>query len=182
MLSDDMEDIIEMGISGDIIADWETGVFTDNFDGYWFSLPDGQPLAVYIVGEYDGYDIYTSPVIINGEETNLRITHDYENGYVTIDGVWDGIDENGMAARTVYELSEGDSITPIYYSYAVNSDDESYYYGDEYIFDGEPEIYFDMLYDGEYLYGFSIDDIYGNYFITDFVNFTVDGEDIYYSE
>ena len=182
MLSDDMEDIIEMGISGDIIADWETGVFTDNFDGYWFSLPDGQPLAVYIVGEYDGYDIYTSPVIINGEETNLRITHDYENGYVTIDGVWDGIDENGMAARTVYELSEGDSITPIYYSYAVNSDDESYYCGDEYIFDGEPEIYFDMLYDGEYLYGFSIDDIYGNYFITDFVNFTVDGEDIYYSE
>ena len=182
MLSDDMEDIIEMGISGDMIADWETGVFTDNFDGYWFSLPDGQPLAVYIVGEYDGYDIYTSPVIINGEETNLRITHDYENGYVTIDGVWDGIDENGMAARTVYELSEGDSITPIYYSYAVNSDDESYYCGDEYIFDGEPEIYFDMLYDGEYLYGFSIDDIYGNYFITDFVNFTVDGEDIYYSE
>lgn len=182
MLSDDMEDIIEMGISGDIIADWETGVFTDNFDGYWFSLPDGQPLAVYIVGEYDGYDIYTSPVIINGEETNLRITHDYENGYVTIDGVWDGIDENGMAARTVYELSEGDSITPIYYSYAINSDDESYYYGSEYIFDGEPEIYFDMLYDGEYLYGFNIDDIYGNYFITDFVNFTVDGGDIYYTE
>lgn len=182
MLSDDMADIIEMGISGDIISDWENGVFTDNFDGYWFSLPDGQPLAVYIVGEYEGYDIYTSPVIINGEETNLRITHDYGNGYVTIDGVWDGIDENGMAARTVYELSEGDSITPIYYSYAIDSDDESYYYGSEYVFDGEPEIYFDMLYDGEYLYGFNIDDIYGNYFITDFVNFTVDGGDIYYSE
>ena len=39
-----------------------------------------------------------------------------------------------------------------------------------------------MLYDGEYLYGFSVDDIFGDYLITDFANFTVDGENIYYSE
>lgn len=56
------------------------------------------------------------------------------------------------------------------------------YYGDEYVVEGEPEIFFDMLYDGEYLYGFSVDDIFGDYLITDFVNFTVDGENIYYSE
>lgn len=66
MLSEDMEDIIELGLSVDIIPDWENGIFTDNFDGYWFSLPDGQILAVYVVDECDGYDIYTSPVIING--------------------------------------------------------------------------------------------------------------------
>lgn len=177
-----MDDLIELGVSVDIIPDWENGIFTDNFDGYWFSLPDGQILAVYVVEECDGYDIYTSPVLINGEETNLRIIHDYENDTVTIDGIWDGIDENGMAARNVYELSEGDSITPLYYASAIDSDDEYYYYGDEYVFDGEPEIYFDLLYDGEYLYGFTIDDIFGDYFVTDFVNFTVDGKDIYYSE
>ncbi|MDD6991104.1 MAG: clostripain-related cysteine peptidase [Oscillospiraceae bacterium] len=182
MISEDMDDLIELGVSVDIIPDWENGIFTDNFDGYWFSLPDGQILAVYVVEECDGYDIYTSPVLINGEETNLRIIHDYENDTVTIDGIWDGIDENGMAARNVYELSEGDSITPLYYASAIDSDDEYYYYGDEYVFDGEPEIYFDLLYDGEYLYGFTIDDIFGDYFVTDFVNFTVDGKDIYYSE
>lgn len=182
MLSEDMEDIIELGLSVDIIPDWENGIFTDNFDGYWFSLPDGQILAVYVVDECDGYDIYTSPVIINGEETNLRITHDYTNCTVSIDGIWDGIDENGMAARNIYELNSGDRITPIYYAYAIDSDDEYYYYGDEYVVEGEPEIFFDMLYDGEYLYGFSIDDIFGDYLITDFVNFTVDGENIYYSE
>ena len=182
MISENMDDLIELGVSVDIIPDWENGIFTDNFDGYWFSLPDGQILAVYVVEECDGYDIYTSPVLINGEETNLRIIHDYENDTVTIDGIWDGIDENGMAARNVYELSEGDSITPLYYASAIDSDDEYYYYGDEYVFDGEPEIYFDLLYDGEYLYGFTIDDIFGDYFVTDFVNFTVDGKDIYYSE
>ncbi|MGN0605429.1 MAG: clostripain-related cysteine peptidase [Oscillospiraceae bacterium] len=182
MLSDDMEDIIELGLSVDIISDWENGIFTDNFDGYWFSLPDGQILAVYVVEECDGYDIYTSPVMINGEETNLRITHDYENGVVSIDGVWDGIDENGMAARNVYELNQGDEIIPVYYAYVIDSDDEYYYYGEKYTFDGEPEIYFDILYDGEYIYGFTIDDIFCNYYSTDFVNFTVDGEDIYYSD
>ncbi|MGN0665431.1 MAG: clostripain-related cysteine peptidase [Huintestinicola sp.] len=182
MLSDDMEDLIELGLSVDIIPDWDNGVFTDNFDGYWFSLPDGQILAVYVVDECLGYDIYTSPVIINGEETNLRITHDYINGTVAIDGIWDGIDENGMAARNVYELSSGDRITPIYYALSIESGDEFYYYGEEYVFDGDPEIIFDILYDGEYLYGFTIDDIFGDYYITDYVNFSIDGENIYYSD
>lgn len=119
MLSDNMEDIIELGVSVDIIADWENGIFTDNFDGYWLSLPDGQILAVYVVDECDGYDVYTSPVIINGEE---------------------------------------------------------------YVFDGEPQIYFDLLFNGEYFYCFTIDDIFGDYRVTDFINFTVDGENIYYTD
>lgn len=179
-ISEDGEDLIELGISVDILADWENGIFCDNFDGYWFCLPDGQNLAVYVVEECDGYDIYTSPVEVNGEETNLRITHDYVNGTVTIDGTWDGIDENGMAGRDVTALAEGDIITPLYYAMAIDSDDEYYYYGDDYAFDGTPEIYFDTLSDGEYLYGFYIDDIYGDYYTTDYVNFTVDGENIYF--
>ncbi|MGN0688354.1 MAG: clostripain-related cysteine peptidase [Oscillospiraceae bacterium] len=182
MLSEDMQDIIELGISADIQYDWENGIFADNFDGYWFSLPDGQILAVYLVAECEGYDVYTSPIMLNGEVTNLRITHDYMTGSVTIDGVWDGIDENGMAARNVYELKSGDSIIPLYYAMAIDSDDEYYYYGSEYIFAGEPRIYFDLMYDGEYLYGFTIDDIFGDFVITDFVNFTIDGDSIYFSE
>lgn len=182
MISEDMVDVIELGLSVDIIPDWENGVFTDNFDGYWFSLPDGQTLSVYMVDECDGYDIYTSPVMVNGEETNLRITHDYANDTVTIDGVWGGIDECGMADRNIYELQSGDVIIPLYYAYAIDSDDEYYYYGAEYVFDGSIEIYFDLLPDGEYLYGFNIDDIYGDYYITDYVNFSIDGDEIWYDD
>ena len=182
MLSWDQEELIELGVSAYIDTDWTNGIFMDNFDGCWFSLPDGQMLAVYIVDECDGYDIYTSPIELNGEETNLRITHDYVNDTVTIDGIWDGIDENGMAARNVYEIKEGDRITPMYYVMEVESDDDGYFYGNEYVFDGEPEIYFGQLDDGEYFYGFTIDDIYGDYLITEYVNFTIDGEDIYVTE
>lgn len=107
MLSDDGEDLIELGVSVDIIADWEYGIFTDNFDGYWFSLPDGQILAVYVVDECGGYDVYTSPVLINGEETNLRITHDYIDGVITINGAWDGIDETAWQPETSPSCARG---------------------------------------------------------------------------
>ena len=107
MLSADGADLIDLGQNAYINMDWQTGTFSDAFDGYWYSLPDGQNLAVYIVSENDGYDIYTSPVMVNGEETNLRITHDYVNGIITIDGTWDGIDENGMAAKEIREFGVG---------------------------------------------------------------------------
>ncbi|MGN1422758.1 MAG: clostripain-related cysteine peptidase [Oscillospiraceae bacterium] len=182
MMTDDMENLIELGVSADIYADWSTGVFMDNFDGCWFALPDGQILAIYIVAECDGYDVYTSPIMLNGELTNLRITHDYINGNVTIDGAWDGIDENGMASRDIRELKQGDVIIPVYYYMAVYSDDEGYWYGGEYVVNNEQPIEFEMLPDGEYLYNFTINDIYGDFRMTDFVNFTVDGYDIYFSE
>lgn len=182
MLSEDEEDIIELGISVDILMDWKTGTFYDNFDGYWFALPDGQNLAVYMVSEGDGYDIYTSPVYLNDEETNLRITHNYVTGEITIDGVWGGIDDYGMSDRELTQLSAGDEIIPIYYGYAIDSDDEYIYYGEAYTFDGEPEIYYSLLPDGEYFYGFYIDDVYGDFYTTDYVQFTVEGEDVYYYE
>lgn len=180
MLSADGADLIDLGQNAYINMDWQTGTFSDAFDGYWYSLPDGQNLAVYIVSENDGYDIYTSPVMVNGEETNLRITHDYENGIITIDGTWDGIDENGMAAKEIRELQAGDEIVPLYDAIAVDSDDEYQYIGEAYIFDGEPEITFEALTDGEYYYGFIINDVYGDYYVTDFVEFDVEGDEIYY--
>ncbi len=180
MLSEDGADLIELGVSSYIYMDWENGEFSDNFDGSWYSLPDGQNLAVYIVSENDGYDVYTSPILLNGEETNLRITHDYTNGTVTIDGIWSGIDDNGMAGRELEELELGDVITPMYYATAVDSDEEYYYYGAEYSYDGNSDISFRYLMDGQYYYGFSIDDVYGDYYITDFVQFDVEGDTVYY--
>lgn len=182
MLSDDGQDVIELGISTDIYMDWETGTFTDNFDGYWFSLPDGQNLAVYIVTEGDGYDVYSSPVEINGEQTNLLFTHDYVNGTVTIDGIWAGIDENGMAAREIWELDPGDEIVPLYYAVDIDTEEDVYYYGESYLYEEDTEIVFDILPDGEYLYGFFIDDVYGDYYGTDYVNFTMMDGEPYYNE
>lgn len=180
MLSEDGNDLIELGLSTYLNMDWTTGAFSDNFDGSWFSLPDGQNLEVYIVTEGEGYDVYTSPVLLNGVATNLRITHDYENGVVTIDGTWAGVDENGMAAKEIVKLQPGDEIIPTYYATAVDSEEEYEYQGNPYQFQEGDAISFEALTDGDYYYGFMINDAYGDYYITDYVGFNVEGDEVYY--
>ncbi|MBP5331820.1 MAG: type IA DNA topoisomerase [Lachnospiraceae bacterium] len=94
-------------------------------------------------------------------------------------------DEQEIASdglEAVEKLKKGDKIVPLYYSIPLDDefdyDGEYSYYGDEYVFDGEPEIWHDLMYPGEYLYAFCIDDIYGDYYMTDFEIFyvTEDGE------
>ncbi len=180
LISPDEEDCICIGYTSDVWADWDTGVVEDNFDGYWFSLPDGQNLCVYLVDEYDGYDIFTTPVRVNGQETNLRFSWEYNTGKVQVLGLWDGIGDNGIASRPSETLNVGDRIVPLYDAFSLSTDDEFQYYGDEYVWKDGDELYFEMLMDGEYLYAFCINDIYGGSYVTDFVTFTVDGEEIFY--
>lgn len=159
------------------------GEVTDNFDGYWLSLPDGQNLAMYVAEETTDYVIYTSPILLNNEETNLRIRQSFADTSISIEGAWDGIDEYGMSSREIKKLSVGDVITPMYYSYEIDSIYEGYYYGEDYTFDGDPEIIYSSLPAGDYYYSFCIDDIYGDYFLTDSVIFTVDEDgSLYFTE
>ena len=67
-------------------------------------------------------------------------------------------------------------ITPIYYAYSLDNDDEFEYVGEEYTVNGEVEIYYDLMPAGEYYYSFCIDDIYGDYYLTDFTAFVIDEE------
>ena len=182
-LSEDGEDCIELGETYDINADWEEGVFCDNFDGYWLSLSDGQNLATYIVDVTDEYIVYTSPIRLNGEETNLRIRQFYD-GTVTVDGTWDGIDENGMAARDIYKLQNGDVITPLYYAFEVEGDpdDEFFYHGNDFTVKGTVQINYSVMDDGDYLYAFCIDDIFGDYYMTEFEAFNVSDGDVSFYE
>ncbi len=168
------EALIELGETSEVNGDWNTGRFTDAFDGYWFSLPDEQYLATYIVGySEDGEStIYTSPVYLNGKRTNLRFRQ--ENGEVHIEGAWDGIDENGMAARQVVKLKDGDVIVPIYYYVTEDSDTE--FEGDEYEWEDGDDLTYAPLFDGNYLYAFYISDAYGDYYMTDYVDITLDEE------
>jgi hypothetical protein len=177
------DDCISIGYTSDIYADWDTGIIEDNFDGYWFSLPDGQSLCVYLIKECDGYDIFTTPVEVNGEDQNLRFAWDYNTGEIRVLGLWDGIDESsGIASRPGNTLKPGDSIVPLYDAFSLETDDEYQYYGDTYEWEFGDELYFELLPDGEYLYAFSINDIYGGNYLTDFVAFTMEDGDIMYEE
>ena len=163
------ENVVELGETLDIQSDWEQGLFVDNFDGSWLALPDGQLLATYVVDASDDSIVYTSPIYLNGKRTNLRIVQDSEGVY--IEGAWDGIDENGIAAREIKKISAGDVIVPMYYL-----DDDSEYTASEYEWQEDDNIIYSSLPEASYYYCFLVEDVYGDYFISDFVIFSIDEE------
>lgn len=177
--------ILDFGADDDVYVDWDTGEVYDGFDGYWFALPDGQPLAAYLAeADYD-YNIYTAPITLNGVDTNLRIRQDYgaDSCTTSILGVWDGIDaESGQAARTIRPLKKGDQIVPRYTAYDTDTWEESTFVGSDYVYDGDPALEEYILPDGDYYYGFCINDIYGGETYTDYVVYNVEGEEVYYYE
>ena len=170
----DKTHMLELGEICDVYEDWETGEFADCFDGYWFSLPDGQLLPTYIVSADDDIKIFTSSVLLNGERTNLRIS--CEDVHNHIEGVWSGIDENGMAGRDLVQLRPGDVICPVYTLTCLGEDEDDEVNGKNYTWETGDDVTYNFLEPGRYLYGFGIRDVYGDYYITDYVPFTMDDE------
>lgn len=184
---DGLDLMLDLGTDDYVDMDWNTGVCKDIFDGFWFVLPDGQPLCAYLIEDVYGdemYNIYTAPIYLNGEYTNLKIKQTYGDEMTTeILGVWDGISESGSAARDLIQLKKGDVIEPCYPAYDAETYD--YYddfYGDEYVYDGNA--YWDMgfLPDGDYYYSFEIYDYYNNGLYPDFVLFGVEDGELWYYE
>lgn len=165
----DIDDtIVELGETDDIIGDWETGAFADNFDGYWMSLPNGQLLATYLVDVTDDYTVLTSPIYLNGKRTNLRV-REYLDYTIVVEGTWDGISEDGSASRQIVPLREGDEISTIY---TLEDDSESV--ADPYIWEADDELIYVPMPAGDYYYGFTIFDVYGDFYVSDPVIFTID--------
>ena len=162
----DDDNMVELGQTIDINADWEdTGVVTDEFDGSWLGLPDGQLLAMYVVSSGEEGVVYTSPIFLNGKRTNLRIVRTNES--IVVEGAWDGIDEHGMAAREITKIKEGDKIVPAYFASATDSDKTSELKGKEYTWAKDSAITFNTMPAGDYYYGFCIEDIFGDTLTTD---------------
>ena len=173
-ITEDGAAMMELGETTDVYSDWETGSFEDNFDGYWLSLPDGQNLATYIVEETEDYVIYTSPVMVNGEDTNLRLKQSYDDYSVKVEGTWDGIDENGAAAKKIKKLQSGDVIVPLYYAYDLDTYEEFQYEGYKFKVSGKAKVDYSLMDIGDFMYSFCINDIFGDYYVSDPVVFYVD--------
>ena len=172
-------DLVELGETLDVQADYESGECASDFDGYWFALPDGQKLATYIVSNEENRHVYTAPVYLNGQRTNLRFVRE-DGMFIELEGAWDGIGENGMAAREIRKLKNGDKIVPMYYKFDANNENDNdegkEFKGKEYEWNDDSDITYAALSAADYYYGFNIEDVYGGNFITKIVMFTIDGE------
>ncbi|MDD3428702.1 MAG: clostripain-related cysteine peptidase [Oscillospiraceae bacterium] len=177
---DEEEDIILLlGRDNDLDANWDTGVFKDNFRGVWGSI-DGNLVYMDITFEGDDYNLYTIPILLNGEEYNLRVAYNYTAGAYEIMGARRSIDDNGMSDKDLTKLQAGDVITPIYYYMTLSGDDEDVYQfeGDAFTFTADSSFYETELGDGVFSFMFEMVDMQNNSALSDMATFTVNGDEI----
>ena len=110
-----------LGRDNDIIADWDNGVFKDNFRGVWGSI-DGN--FVYLELSYEGedYNLYNVPILLNGERYNLSVGYSFTDETYYILGASKPLDESGMADKNLVQLKEGDEITTLLYTMPISGD------------------------------------------------------------
>lgn len=169
--------VMLLGTDNDMNADWDNGVFSDNFRGVWGSI-DGNIVYMELSYESEDYNLYAIPVLLNGEEYNLQIVYDFTTEEWSVLGARQGIDDSGMADKELRLLQEGDEITTIWYMASATGDAEFEPYTAATITVTADTAFGEMeLPDGSYSMVYEMRDAMDNYAYSDPVTFDcADGE------
>ncbi|HPY99088.1 MAG TPA: clostripain-related cysteine peptidase [Clostridia bacterium] len=135
-------------------------VYTSNFKGRWVTL-NGETLQCSYLGEENGYDIYSSPVKVNGEPKYLRFAFSYATRNFKLLGVWAGISDSGMADKSFDDLKKGDIVTPVYYTFDANYECSTID-GNRIIISENIDFQTSPLKEKYYQYVFVVEDIFGH--------------------
>lgn len=174
---DEAEDqMLLLGTDNDMNADWENGVFHDNFRGVWGAL-DGHLVYMELSFESEDYNLYSVPILLNDEAYNLQVVYDFTIEEWSILGASQGLDDSGMASKELRLLAEGDVITTIWKVGSFTGDDELEMYAAEELTVTADTAFGEIpLFDGSYSMVFEMRDSVGNYAYSDAVTFDcVDG-------
>lgn len=166
-----------LGTDNDMEADWENGVFYDNFRGVWGAI-DGSLVYMELSFEGDDYNLYSVPVLLNGDAYNLQVVYDFAAQEWSILGASQGLDESGMASKELRLLEEGDVITTIWKIASYSGDDDfEMYTAQDLTVTADTSFGEAPLPDGSYSMVFEMWDAMGNYAYSDAVTFDcADGE------
>ncbi|GHU61441.1 hypothetical protein AGMMS49983_01160 [Clostridia bacterium] len=175
------EIIILLGRDNDLDADWESGVFMDNFRGVWGSI-DGCLVYMELTDEADEYQLYTVPVLLNGEEYSLSVSYTYDDEEYRILGARRGIDENGMVDKNLRQLLPGDVVEPLHYvMFDMEDEDEEFTVMavESLTVTGSTRFEEADLGDGLYIIMFEMVDVRNNSYLSETAAFSVEGGEIY---
>lgn len=171
-----------LGRDNDMEADWENGVFMDNFRGVWGSI-DGYLAYMEIIYEGEDYNTYSVPILLNGEEYNLQVVYDYNDECFYILGARKGLDDTGMADKNLIQLRPGDEMTTIHYAATISGDDDfEAFEADTFTVSEDTSFYETDMGDGQFVMMFELIDATNTSYYSAPVEFIVEGDDIYTQE
>lgn len=176
-VDEENDQMLLLGTDNDITADWENGVFYDNFRGVWGAI-DGHLVYMELSFEGEDYNLYSVPILLNGEGCNLQIAYDFTTEEWNILGASPGLDDSGMASKELRLLEEGDVMTTIWKLASYSGDDDfEMYTAEELTVTADTAFEEAPLFDGSYSMVFEMWDAAGNYACSDAVTFDcADGE------
>ena len=167
-----------LGTDNDLTADWENGVFYDNFRGVWGAI-DGHLVYMELSFEGEDYNLYSVPILLNGEAYNLQVAYDFTAEKWSILGASRGLDESGMASKELRLLEEGDVITTIWKLASYSGEDDfAMHAAEEVTVTADTAFGEAPLFDGKYSMIFEMWDAAGNYAYSDAVTFDCSGGEI----
>ena len=117
----DDDTIVYLGSDNDINADWEKGVFKDNFRGVWGAIDD-HLVYMEVVSTNDDYTTYSVPIKLNGKDYNLRVIYDYQKEKFEILGARKAAADDGMTDKDLIKLKPGDKITTVHVAASLEED------------------------------------------------------------
>ena len=172
-VDEENDEMMLLGTDNDMTADWENGIFYDNFRGVWGAIDD-HLVYMELSFEGDGYNLYSVPILLNGEQYNLQVAYDFTVEEWSILGASQGLDDSGMASKEMRLLEEGDVITTIWKLASFSGDDDfEMYTVEELTVTADTAFGETPLFDGSYSMVFEMWDAAGNFAYSDAVTFDV---------
>ena len=176
---DDSSDImLLLGTDNDMNADWENGIFTDNFRGVWGSI-DGHLVYMELCFEGGDYNLYSIPILLGEDPYNLQVAYDFNTEEWSILGARPGIGESGLSDKELRLLQPGDVVTTVWYYSTISGDDGTEAYtAEEFTVTAQTSFYEIPLPNGRYGMVFEMRDAMDHYAYTEPVFFLCDGGEI----
>lgn len=170
-VDEENDQMLLLGTDNDLIADWDNGVFYDNFRGVWGAI-DGNLVYMELAFEGEDYNLYSVPILLNGELYNLQVSYDFTVEAWSILGATPGLDESGMASKEMRLLEPGDVVTTIWKLSTLSGDEDFEMYAVDEITVTDATAFGEApLLDGSYAMVFEMWDAVGNYAYSDAVTF-----------
>jgi hypothetical protein len=148
--------------------------FWDNYRNTWTIINDCLCMMVAL-NFTDEYILYTVPVQVNGEDTNLRLLYHMDSGVYEVIGTWDGVDaQSGMASRDVRKLQDGDTVDFVFDAADLNTGEDTSFVAEGFTVSGPIIAEEAVLFDGTYYYEYELTDLFGNVYTSDLAVLTVE--------
>ena len=154
--------IVLLGKDADIHADWEKGIFTDNFRNVWAAL-DGHLVYLELSSADEERYRYAVPVMLNGERATLEVVYNLDEKAYRVLGARKLL-ANGVADKFLVPLKAGDRITTILKGMTISGEDDEFTDVEVDSFTlGQSHTFADMdMGDGDFIFMFEMNDVQGN--------------------